>query len=94
MRTTWAEGMRLLPFDVLMEEFPETWKARGREGENVDWREWPREVARYEAAYALPLGVNTAPPEAANFAVRVLGEWAAAKGVRGRSRLAEMMAVV
>lgn len=95
LHASWLKGSKLLSIEVLMREYPDTWRAR-----NKDCERRGEDKLRPAAAaggdntnsglargYYLPVDPVTTAFEAAEFALRVLGEWADREDVDWRTRV-------
>lgn len=88
LQASWIKGSKLLGIEVLMREYPETWRARNKDYERRGEEKLrPTGEGGLAKGYYLPIDPATNAFEAAEFALRIMGEWADREDVDWRSRL-------
>lgn len=71
--------------EVLISQFPQTWRDRARSPEKVQERKF--EPGKYSSPYLLPIGPSSTVLEVVNIGYAVLSEWASANGVEFKRRI-------
>lgn len=85
LKVAWLEGCRLLPYELIEEQYPGTWTRRSKDfGKRHSERLSPKELAK---DFYLPLDVSTTVFEATNFALAFLHEWSMIEQVKWKARI-------
>ena len=85
LKIAWLESSRILPYEVIEEQYPGTWSRRTNDysKRNPDKLN-PKELTK---DFYLPLDVSTNVFEATNFALAFLNEWAMIEQVQWKTRI-------
>lgn len=87
LQSSWLKGSRLLGIDMLIREYPETWRGRLKDNEHRGVEKVSPSGTSLAKGYYLPVDPATTPFEAAEYAMKVMGEWADREDVDWRCRL-------
>jgi hypothetical protein len=89
LNSSWLKGSRWLGLEVLMREYPETWRGRSKDCERRGEEKVrpPTEGSGLARGYFLPMDPASTAFEAAEFALKVMGEWADREDVDWRTRV-------
>lgn len=85
LKIAWLEGSRILPYEIVEEQYPGTWSRRTKDfsKRNPDKLN-PKDLTK---DFYLPLDVSTNIFEATNFALAFLNEWAMIEQVQWKTRI-------
>lgn len=85
LRTAWLDGPRLLPPDVIEEQYPKTWAKRAKDlSKRSPDRVSPKDIGK---DFYIPIDVTTTVFEASNFALAFLHEWTLIEGVQWKTQV-------
>jgi len=85
LKTAWLEGSKLLPYDVVEDQYPGTWSRRTKDfSKRSPDKLNPKELTK---DFYLPLDASTNVFEATNFALAFLNEWALIEQVQWKTRI-------
>lgn len=89
LKECWLAGTKHLTFDLLQDEFPETYRGRSKGFVDPTAHAHPKALRRYYTPYMLPLHRASSLMETINFGRRFVDEWSHNHNVYHKSRLAD-----
>ncbi|ETN46103.1 uncharacterized protein HMPREF1541_00287 [Cyphellophora europaea CBS 101466] len=84
LQASWLKGSRLLGIEVLQREYPETWRGRSKDSGDRG-KEKIKPENGLAKGYFLPVDPVTNTFEAAEYALKIMGEWADREDVDWRT---------